>query len=277
MSEPNETISQPPIALQRIRNHRLRRGIYLLPTFFTVGNLLCGFFAVLATLLGSVTDLDNAAKAIGLAILFDTLDGRVARATGTNSEFGKQFDSLADVVSFGVAPALLAFAWGVRGLLQSDAIGAHHVYQFGWVVCYTFVICCAWRLARFNVHGMAAGGSRYFVGLPTPPAAGMIAAFVHAFFRSPIYDWRVSLLWLVLVLGVGLLMTSRIRYYSFKDVGWTKRQRSDAMVAMGLLAAAIVFLSQVTLILIACTYVLAGLILHVVRFVRHRLAASHPA
>ena len=101
------------------RNHRLRRGVYLLPSIFTVANLLCGYYAVLGTLEGQVTDLDNAARAIGLAILFDSLDGRVARAMGTNSEFGKQFDSLADIVSFGLAPAFLAYAWGVRGLARS--------------------------------------------------------------------------------------------------------------------------------------------------------------
>jgi CDP-diacylglycerol--serine O-phosphatidyltransferase len=102
---------------QRAVNHRRRRGIYLLPSFFTVGNLLCGYYAVLAILNGGEGRLDNAAKAIGIAILFDAFDGFVARLAGADSEFGKQFDSLADVISFGIAPAALAYAWGVRNLI----------------------------------------------------------------------------------------------------------------------------------------------------------------
>src|SRR5580700_8593849 len=109
------------------RNHRLRRGIYILPSMFTVANLLCGYYAILATLDGRTTDFDNAARAIGIAILFDSLDGRVARAMGTNSEFGKQFDSLADVVSFGIAPAVLAYVWGVRSMASIEAPQALHL------------------------------------------------------------------------------------------------------------------------------------------------------
>src|ERR1700730_16535057 len=131
---------------------RLRRGIYLLPSSMTVANMLCGFYAVMATLKGGGTDLDNAARAIGLAILFDSFDGFVARATGTTSEFGKQFDSLADVISFGVAPAFLAFGWGVRGVTPSPSGLAEHIHSLGWWVSFAFVLCCAWRLARFNVH-----------------------------------------------------------------------------------------------------------------------------
>jgi CDP-diacylglycerol--serine O-phosphatidyltransferase len=258
----------------RPRNHRLRRGIYLLPSIFTVANMLCGFYAVLATLRGGLVDLDNAARAIGIAILFDSLDGFVARATGTNSEFGKQFDSLADMVSFGVAPAFLAFAWGVRGMMQNDAGPAHHVYQLGWLISFAFVICCAWRLARFNVHGMASGG-RYFVGMPTPAAAGMIAATVHAF-KVPLDDWLWSVGWLALVAALAALMTSTVRYYSFKDVPWTRRQPSLALVLIGLLAWSIVVYSEEVLFLLASIYAAAGITLQVVRLVRHRLV-SRPA
>jgi CDP-diacylglycerol--serine O-phosphatidyltransferase len=264
MIEPSDTAAEQ----SRFRNHRLRRGIYLLPSFLTVANLLCGYYAVLATLKGGNVDMDNAAKAIGFAILFDMLDGRVARAMGANTEFGKQLDSLADVVSFGIAPAFLAFAWGVRGVLSSDALEAHHVYQLGWLISFSFVICCAWRLARFNIHGMA-GGMRYFVGLPTPPAAGMIAAVVHAV-RSPITDWRWSSLWLVLVLGLAVLMVSRLRYYSFKDIQWTRRQPSVTFVLIAIIAGAFFFTSQITLLLLAGVYVLAGVIQQIVRMVRHR-------
>jgi CDP-diacylglycerol--serine O-phosphatidyltransferase len=109
-------------------NLRLRRGIYLLPSVLTVANLVCGFYAVMSTLKGELSDLDAAAKAIGFAIVFDSFDGFVARVTGTSSEFGKQFDSLADMVSFGIAPAVLAFTWGVRGILQSDLVDIRRIH-----------------------------------------------------------------------------------------------------------------------------------------------------
>ena len=144
------------------RNHRLRRGIYILPSVFTVANLLCGYYAILATLDGRVADFDNAARAIGIAILFDSLDGRVARAMGTNSEFGKQFDSLADMVSFGIAPAFLAYAWGVRALASVTAPEAMHLTQLGWLIGFVYLGCCAWRLARFNIQGMAPGRQPLF-------------------------------------------------------------------------------------------------------------------
>lgn len=256
------------------RNHRLRRGVYLLPSFFTVANMLCGFYAVLATLKGGVGDLDNAARAIGLAILFDSLDGFVARATRTTTDFGKQFDSLADMVSFGIAPAALAFSWGVRGMQQYDVDPAHHVYQLGWLISLAFVICCAWRLARFNIHGMASGG-RFFVGMPTPAAAGMIAATVHAW-KTQIDDWRWSVAWLVVVASLAALMASTVRYHSFKNIPWTRRQPSLTIVLLGLLTWSIVVYSEEVLFIMASAYVVSGVSLHLVRAVRHRLV-SHPA
>ncbi len=162
------------------RKKGFRRGVYILPSLFTVANLLCGYYAILATLEGGSADFDKAARAIGLAILFDSLDGRVARAMGTNSEFGKEFDSLADVVSFGMAPAFLAYAWGVRPLAFADFAAGIRLIQLGWLIGFFFLGCCAWRLARFNIHGMAPGSNRYFVGMPTPAGAGMIAAVIHA-------------------------------------------------------------------------------------------------
>src|SRR5580700_3021936 len=260
---------------RQFRNHRLRRGIYILPSIFSVANLLCGYYAILATLEGSTTDLDNAAAAIGIAILFDSLDGRVARAMGTNSEFGKQFDSLADVVSFGMAPALLAYAWGVHALAAAGSPPELHLIQLGWLIGFFFLGCCAWRLARFNIHGMAPGGNRFFVGMPTPAAAGMIAAVVHAF-PTPIEDVRISLLMLALVLVLGVLMSSTVRYYSFKDVHWTKRRPSLAIIVLVLLIGGIVLFSRPTLLLITSAYTIHGVVMQLVRFVRHR-TASKPA
>ena len=262
-------------------NHRLRRGIYLLPALFTTGNLLLGYYAILATLRGGVQDFDNAARAIGLAILFDALDGRIARATGTTSDFGREFDSLADVISFGVAPAFLAFAWGIRGMQLSDAVFARNVYQLGWAMTFIFVIACAWRLARFNSQGMAPGSeAKYFIGMPTPAAAGMIAAAVHAL-KFPLDNWVYSLLWLSMVGSLGALMASTIRYYSFKNLPWRKRQPSVIVVILGLLAWSIIQYSEQVLLLLASTYVLSGLTGAIVRMLRHRFASQshsvHPS
>jgi CDP-diacylglycerol--serine O-phosphatidyltransferase len=271
-------VEQPEndLRVPRIRNPKLRRGIFLLPSLFTVGNLLCGYYASVSTLVGNslqADPFDHASKAIGLAILFDSLDGRVARLTGTNTEFGVQFDSLADVVSFGIAPGLLAYSWGVRHLpgLDTDT-GVQQIAHFGWWFCLAFVVCCAWRLARFNVQGMAPGGSKYFVGMPTPAAAGMIAAVIHAF-KSPIQDWRWSVAWIFLTLGLAALMTSTIRFYSFKDLPWTRKQPSLAIVFIALLGAAIWRWSEEVLLLIAGSYTAIGVTLHVVRLLRHRLVS----
>ena len=160
-----------PFQERRIKNHRLRRGIFLIPSLFTVANMLCGYYAVVASSMGGSENFDHAARAIGFAILFDSLDGRLARLLGANTDFGVQFDSLADVVSFGIAPAVMAYAWGVRSLPGNGTGAFHEIGQLGWVCCLAFLICCAWRLARFNVQGMVPGGSKFFVGMPTPAAA----------------------------------------------------------------------------------------------------------
>ncbi len=164
MPEPDQ--HEIPFEERRFKNHKLRRrGIFLLPSLFTTANLLCGYYAVVAALLGTTDDFDRAAKAIGFAILFDSLDGRLARLLKANTDFGIQFDSLADVVSFGIAPAVVAYAWGIRSLAIERTPRGQLLSDMGWVCCLIFLVCCAWRLARFNVQGMAPGGSKYFVGM----------------------------------------------------------------------------------------------------------------
>src|SRR5438477_10115077 len=222
--------------------------------------------------MGATADFDRAAKAIGLAILFDSLDGRLARMLGANTDFGVQFDSLADVVSFGVAPAVLAFAWGVHSLAIAGTQRGELLSDMGWVCCLGFLVCCAWRLARFNVQGMAPGGSKYFIGMPTPAAAGMIAALVHGF-KQPLQDWRWSVAWFLLAAGLGALMTSTIRYYSFKDVPLTRKQPSLAVVLLCLLVGVIWRYSEYALVIMASAYAVVGLTLHLVRFFRHRLVS----
>lgn len=261
-----------PFEGRRFRNPKLRRGIFLLPSLFTVANMLCGYYAVVASLMGGADDFDRAAKAIGFAILFDSLDGRVARLTGTNTEFGVQFDSLADVISFGIAPAVLAYAWGFRSLPERGSALIQQIGEFAWVMCLVFAICCAWRLARFNVQGMAPGGSKFFVGMPTPAAAGVIAALVHGF-KAPLNDWRWSIAWFALPFCLGALMTSTIRYYSFKDIPWARKQPSIAIVLLCLVVALIWRYSEFALILLSCSYAAAGVTLHVVRLLRHRMVS----
>ena len=185
----------------RSPTHRPRRAAYALPTLFTAGNIFLGFIAIVQSVegslfgndgnLGSNPHFEMAAKAIGVAVVLDGVDGWIARMTNTVSDFGREMDSLADVITFGIAPAVLAYAWGVRGLPGLDSGDGHRLAEFGWIACLVFLVCCAWRLARFNVQGMAPGGSKFFVGMPTPAAAGMIAATVHAF-KSPIQDWRIA-------------------------------------------------------------------------------------
>jgi CDP-diacylglycerol--serine O-phosphatidyltransferase len=269
-----------PFAERRFRNARFRRGIFLLPALFTSANLLCGYYAVIAALHGAVavasgsgdfSNFDHAARAIGLAILFDSLDGRIARLTGTNTEFGVQFDSLADVISFGIAPAVLAYCWGVRNIPTSVGINVDQLAQFSWILCLVFLICCAWRLARFNVQGMAPGGSKFFVGMPTPAAAGVVASIIHGF-KVPIHDYRWSIVWFVLLGLLGALMTSAIRYYSFKDIPWGRKQPSVTVIVLLMLIAVVWKFSEIALVMFACVYAATGVALHFVRFFRHRFA-----
>jgi CDP-diacylglycerol--serine O-phosphatidyltransferase len=249
----------------------LRRGLYVLPSLFTVGTLVCGYYAVLATLRGTqilaagmssdaaLAAFDAAAKAIGYAWLFDALDGRIARVTNCTSEFGREFDSLADVVSFGVAPAFLAFAWGVRPL--EDVSGTQlvqHLRDAGGVVTFAFVVFGAARLARFNIQtARPVTDRRYFVGLPIPAAAGLIAAVVH-WAKYPVNDWRYGLVWLGIVGVLALMMVSRVRYYSFKTLDLRRPRSYLVIILIGLILYLIVTFSEFMLLTVALTYVLSG-------------------
>ena len=164
----------------------------------------------------------------------------------------------------------------MRGIAETEALDVRRIHEIGWWVVLVFVICCAWRLARFNIQGMAPGsGSKHFVGLPCPAAAGLIAATVHAL-KTPIEDWRWAIFWMFIVVGDAALMSSRIRYRSFKNIPMGRRQPSLIIILIGLLIWLIVLNSEVVLMLIATVFVASGLMLHVVKTVRHRLV-SQPA
>ena len=249
----------------------MRRGIYILPSIFTVGTLLCGYYAILSTFRAielqtaglsaglALIAFDNAAKAIGWAIVFDGFDGRIARLTGSTSEFGREFDSLADVITFGVAPALLAYAWGVRALdVSYGAEAVKHLRQIGWVVSFAYVICGAARLARFNIDsGKATQDRRFFVGLPIPAAAGVVAAIVH-WTKNPLDEWIHGAIGLGLMALLAYLMVSRVRYYSFKAVNLRQRRPYVAIVALGLIVWSIAAYSEPVLLALALTYLLSG-------------------
>jgi len=247
-------------------NHRLRRGIYLLPSLFTVGNLLCGYYSILSSAGGSVGELDRAAKLIGIAVVLDSLDGRVARMSNVATPFGKEFDSLADIVSFGIAPAFLALVWGMRSLDPVSAINpflVENIKDLGWIATFAFLICGAWRLARFNIQSgekadLGPTEHRHFVGIPIPAAAGVVAAVVHAA-GAPLTEWYWAALWLVLVSGLATLMVSTIRYPSFKGFDLRRRHPSVMIILLGLFAWLIVVYSRPVLLTIAVLYLFSGL------------------
>src|SRR5580704_6267211 len=152
----------------------LRSGLFIIPSLFTLGNIFCGYYAVLSAHRGHY---DNAALAIGVGVILDGLDGRIARLTKTTSDFGLELDSLADFATFGIAPAMLAFSWGLGSFDKTQGSMVHHVTQFGWFATFAFVICGALRLARFNIQSkrpQETAPKRYFVGLPIPAGAGII-------------------------------------------------------------------------------------------------------
>jgi CDP-diacylglycerol--serine O-phosphatidyltransferase len=210
--------------------------------------------------------LDYAALAIGFAIPFDALDGRIARMTHTTSEFGKELDSMADVITFGVAPSLLAFTWGFRLLPDSmDYLLRHKLIQAGAFVCFLFLLCGASRLARFNISNNPVPKNpgrpdrKYFVGMPIPAAAGLIASVVHFFNGEPIFNWWLATLWMLLVGLVGFLMVSTWRFWSGKEINTTRRQPFQLIALLGVFLYVITVYSEVALFLIASIYMFSGI------------------
>jgi CDP-diacylglycerol--serine O-phosphatidyltransferase len=211
--------------------------------------------------------LDNAAKAIGFAVLFDGLDGRVARMTGTSSEFGKELDSLADVITFGVAPSILAYIWGFRMLPMLNYPGMRErILHLGVFVCFLFLICGACRLARFNIsvnpqpRNPGRPGKKYFVGMPIPAGAGVIASVIHFFNGAPIYNRWKSLLWLGLILGTGFLMVSSWRFWSGKEISTGGRHPFQLVVVLALAVGLLLLYSEWVLILLALGYLVSGVL-----------------
>ncbi|MEK6775842.1 MAG: CDP-diacylglycerol--serine O-phosphatidyltransferase [bacterium] len=228
------------------------KGIYLLPNIFTTGNLFAGFYSIIASVNG---EYEKAAVAILFGAFFDSVDGKIARWTRTTSKFGVEYDSLSDLVSFGMAPAILSFLWALKPF-----------GRIGWLAAFIFMVGGAFRLARFNVITDVVD-KKYFVGLPIPAAAGVIATSVLAYHHFFGYSESDKPFWfVVVVLGIAFLMVSNIRYYSFKDIDLIKRRPFKILLFLVLGALVIAADPESVLFLMSVVYALSG----VVEGIRHR-------
>jgi CDP-diacylglycerol--serine O-phosphatidyltransferase len=222
---------------------RIRRGVYILPNLFTTGNLFCGFWAIVSVF---QEKFFLAAIAILLASVFDLLDGKVARLSGATSKFGVQYDSLADLVSFGVAPAVLAFSWALRPF-----------GQLGWLAAFLFVFCGAFRLARFNVMS-ASGETKYFKGLPIPAAATLIALTILLYLRLIETGWIKDIVILVMIYALAFLMVSSIRYSSFKELNLARRKPFSIFIFIVLSMIVVIMEPVIVLFGFAVLYIFSG-------------------
>jgi len=281
--------SEPEII--SLERRGLKKGLYLIPSAFTAANIGMGFYAVMAALRGfqlsavetdlvrASSYLDSAAKAIGWAVLFDMLDGRIARMTKTTTEIGIQLDSIADVVTFGLAPAVLAYVWGYGASLEEGS----NLHRLAWFLSFMYLMCGAFRLARFNVQAsrpriLAEGtikvDKKSFVGLPIPVAGGLIAAIIH-FAPVPLVAYgpeRAAIYSALLMTLVGLLsilMVSTLRFSSFKTVG--TRSRSMRTIILAVAVGMLIYLySQYVLLALVIAYIFHGLLSRVVGMFRRR-------
>jgi CDP-diacylglycerol--serine O-phosphatidyltransferase len=228
-----------------IQARRLRRGVYLLPSLLTMANMFCGYACIVFAMRG---EFATAAPFIGVAIVLDMLDGRIARLTGATSDFGVEFDSLADVISFGVAPSILAFAWGLYPL-----------GRLGWAAAFIFTAAAAVRLARFNIQTGAAHDKRYFVGMPSPAAAGVPAATVFAY-PAGFNTYTESLPVLAMVIVPALLMVSTIRFRSFKTFDLQARRSYAVLILFAAAMALLASHPEYILAAIAYTYLASAFI-----------------
>jgi CDP-diacylglycerol--serine O-phosphatidyltransferase len=268
------------------------RAAYALPTLFTAGNIFLGYLSIIRSIQGvmafaanpglAAQDFEVAAKTIGLAVILDGLDGRIARMTNTTSEFGRELDSLADIISFGIAPAILAYTWGVQFVGGSPGPGTiDQLQRAGKFLAFLFLLCGAARLARFNIQknpqprNPGPPHRKYFVGLPIPAAAGMVAAVVYSVDSNPITSFVPSVTWLALLALLAFLMVSTWRYWSFKDLNLMRPRSTLILVLMGGIIYAIWNWSEPVLLVLASLYVGSGIAIRLGGIVRRRFP-SHP-
>lgn len=232
------------------RKRWTRRGMYIIPSFFTVSNIFCGFYSISSAMRGNY---ELAGILIGIAMILDTLDGRMARLTHTTSEFGVQLDSLADVITFGLAPAMLCYQWAFFNFER------HIIDRTGWLACFLFVVCAASRLARFNVQTTVVHDKKYFIGMPTPAAAGMVASTVYCF-PERLNSEIPALVALVIMLVLSFLMVSQIRYRTFKDINLREPRSYRITVVIALVIFFMALDLKRALISISTVYAISGLI-----------------
>ncbi len=252
------------------QRRRPAKGLYLLPSMFTAGNMAAGYYAISQAIQGTANDpwhFDQAAKAIGFAIVFDFFDGGIARLTNTASAFGKELDSLADVIAFGIAPAVLALIWGFRMLPVAGNLDLRaYVLKGGAVATFAFLLAGASRLARFNIQHNPQPSNpgrpdrKYFVGMPIPAGAGAIAAMVHLVDGNPLQIWWLSVGWGIYVFAVSFLMVSTWRFFSLKGINFRQPQNFRWLIAIGLTIALIWVASQYVLFALALIYILSGVL-----------------
>ena len=236
------------------KKEKFRRGIYILPTSFSIGSIFCGFFAIILSFRG---EFKFAGPLIMLAFILDGLDGRVARLTKTSTEFGTEFDSLADVISFGVAPAVMVYTWSLYSL-----------GRLGWLASFVFTICGAIRLARFNIQSKVVD-KRYFVGLPIPASALVIAAAIF-FHPSKIFNKSFAIFFTLVVYLLSFLMVSKLRYKSFKDINLKDRKSYSYILLLLLIFWLIALRPRAAILIIASSYALSGIIMKIYHLIRYR-------
>ncbi len=224
--------------------------------------------------------------AIGAAVFFDGLDGRIARMTNTVSDFGREMDSLADVITFGIAPAAMAFAWGVYFVRPGDLVALDYLHRVGYFISFLFLLCGACRLARFNIQknpvpkNPGRPDRKYFVGLPIPAAAGALAAIVYAtdgvpLAGLPLDNWAFSAIWLALVGLLSFLMVSTWRYPSFKDISLTRPRSPLMFIVLGCVIYVLFNFLKVALLAMAVAYVLSGIVIRIGGIIRRRFKPMH--
>lgn len=236
-----------PAPMEGVVVRKRRKGIYILPNLFTLAALFGGFYAVVMAM---NQRFDQAAAGVFVAMVLDSLDGRVARMTNTQSAFGEQMDSLSDMVSFGAAPALIAYEWALKGL-----------GRWGWIAAFVYCACAALRLARFNVN-TAVVDKRYFQGLPSPAAAALVAGFIWLMNDHGVKGFEVSWIMFTFALYAGLTMVTNVPFYSFKDVSMKKSVPFVVIVLIALGIAVINIDPPVVLFVLFCVYGISGYVLY---------------
>lgn len=246
----------------RFKKEQLRRGIYILPNMFTSLNFFCGFYSIVSSINGNFT---AAAVAIIVAALFDGMDGKIARATNTTSKFGLEYDSLADLVSFGLAPGLMVYLWALKPF-----------GKIGWLAAFLFAICGGLRLARFNTQ-VGTTSSDYFTGLPIPAGAGMVSMTVLFYNRFNITANMYPVLLLIMLYVIAFLMVSTFKYYSFKKQELFREMNFNVLVAAVLILILIAYEPAIVLFVLGFSYVMSGIFLTVWKTLKHKTAEPSEA